>query len=73
MIEQTFHIRKQLAKRGGNQFYRDRSIREAGTLCGEPVTINDIPFKGTVDRSWLANHFPGFEPCSKCLAIRGTQ
>ena len=59
-----FHIRKQLRKRGGNQFYRDRSIRKTETLCGAPVTDVDLPFNGKIAG------LPGFECCQDCLTIK---
>lgn len=36
------HIRNKLRPRQGNQFYKDRSIRNVSTLCGAPVTDRDF-------------------------------
>jgi len=43
----TCHIREPLPKRGGNQWYRDKSMPESRTLCGAPCGYYDIPFRDT--------------------------
>lgn len=40
-----FHIRRALAKRGGNQYYKDKSVRKPETYCGAPVTEFDAAHK----------------------------
>ena len=39
------HIRKKLVRKGGNQFYKDYSIRKSETLCGAKVTDKDVDFR----------------------------
>jgi hypothetical protein len=61
-----FHVRTKLARRGGNSFYRDRSVRESTTLCGAPCTLYDAKFdrKDKV-RTWTDN-VETFLPCAAC-------
>lgn len=59
-----YHIRAPLARRRGNQLYRDRSPRISVTLCREPVTDHDIRY------SWQALPCGDYEPCAKCVEIR---
>lgn len=66
-MKKLFHIREQLAKRRGNQFYRDRSIRETSTLCGESVTAYDVQFNSKIAS------LPGFQCCGRCLIIKQQQ
>jgi hypothetical protein len=64
MNESIFHIREKLAKRGGNQFYRDRSVRTTATLCGAPITEFDVLFHEKAE-TWNEH-----VPCAKCIEIR---
>ena len=41
----TYHIRQRLARRRGNQFYKDKSIREAATFCGAEPTEHDTEWQ----------------------------
>jgi hypothetical protein len=58
------HIRVALAPKGGNNFYRDKSERQAATLCGAPATDKDVDIR-TASRGiyWLDDRRP-------CLACR---
>ena len=38
------HIRARLRPKRGNSFYRDHNERETHTLCGAPVTLEDVPW-----------------------------
>ena len=59
------HIRKQLIKARGNQFYRDKSNRGNGNLCGSPETSYDIPWK---DRNKAKDYeIAGRTVCPICL------
>ena len=60
----VFHIRKQLAERGGSQFYRDRSIRPTSTLCGSAVTQHDVRFNDRLGES------DGYQCCEQCKRIK---
>ena len=60
-IDMVFHIRRQLRKQQGSQYYKDRSNRGQGTYCGEAETIYDVNTR----RDAVA--FNGREPCRKCI------
>ena len=62
----VFHIRKQLAPRGGSQFYRDRSMRDTATLCGAPVTDLDVRFKDRYIEQ------PELKCCADCASLKET-
>lgn len=65
-----FHIRQKLASRNGNQFYRDKSLRNTETLCGAACTWDDLAFSNKLEREFIKEHLPHLEPCEKCVAIR---
>ncbi len=63
----TYHIRRQLKKARGNQFYRDRTNRSNGTYCGIPeteMTDHDIRWndKSLPFEDWVA--------CGQCVKAR---
>ena len=60
----TFHIRAPMPRKGGNQFYRDKTHRVAKTLCGDSVTEHDIRF------SERPLPFGMYVPCERCVDIR---
>ena len=59
-----YHIRRRRPRARGNQYYRDQSLRDAGTYCGEPETDHDIEWRDK------AEPFGEWEPCPKCVAAR---
>lgn len=59
-----FHIRKRLARRRGNQWYADRSVRTPSTFCGAAVTDHDVSWN---DR---AKRFDQWVPCEICVVER---
>lgn len=66
-----YHIReKQLVKRGGSQFYLDRSIRPAATLCGTSITAYDVAFADKAPRFAQFRTGELFEPCTACVELR---
>lgn len=65
----VFHIRHRLPRRGGNQFYRDRSPRVARTLCGAPVTEFDAGW-GDHAVDWVNSDGQAFSVCAECRRVR---
>lgn len=59
-----YHIRKPLKTQRGNQFYKDRSDRGRGTLCGAAETSFDIPYSNP------APAWDKYAPCGKCIMAR---
>lgn len=64
------HIRKKLRKLGGNQFYKDNSIRKAETLCGAEVTDRDVDFKTGGTKSFKKWAIRDRFVCEECLKLR---
>jgi hypothetical protein len=62
-----FHIRRQLKKARGNQFYRNKSCRFNGTYCGGEPTSYDIGWKDK------AEPFNDITPCAECIRMRGVE
>jgi hypothetical protein len=69
---QAFHIRARLARKGGNQFYKARGVREVSTLCGAPVTAYDSSFAWKA-AEWTNDAGQRFVPCAACVAKRAEQ
>lgn len=61
------HVRVKQALKGGSQFYRDKRIGVAATLCGAPVTDKDIDYKTAGTKKFRVS---GWECCVRCLATR---
>ena len=62
-----------MPKKGGNQFYRDKTdySKFCVSLCGAPITDRDVDYRtaGTkVFQKWNADHQG--ETCAQCLALR---
>ena len=69
-----YHIRHRLTPRGGNQFYRDKRVREVATLCGAEPTEYDAGWREKAEE-WTGcqnNANPGatFVPCEECKKKR---
>lgn len=64
MDRKIFHIRAPLPRKVGNQFYRDTDVRVPKTLCGAPVSANDIRY------GWQAGSIGVWDCCEDCVAIR---
>jgi len=64
MNKKVFHIRRRLKRYKGNQFYKDKNNRYAGTYCGADPTDHDI--------SWYqkSERFLDWFPCSDCINKR---
>lgn len=65
----TFHIRRPLAKCGGNQFYRDTTVRATSTYCGADMTDCDAAAKHKVG-SWTKADGTRMIPCGRCIELR---
>jgi hypothetical protein len=63
------HVRVKQPKRGGNQYYRDRSLGVAATLCGAPCTSYDVAYREKIER-WTRDDGLEFIPCEACKARR---
>lgn len=61
------HRRAPLPRAGGNQWYRNKSIRESRTLCGAPCGYYDIPYRG-IAVAWTRDDGARIEPCADCAA-----
>lgn len=48
----VIHIRKTPPRKGGNQWYKDRSITPGETLCGCECGLYDVPLKETKYKSF---------------------
>ena len=64
-----YHIRRRQRPAGGNQFYRDRSVRPVETFCGDDPTIYDGDWRSKAP-AWTRKDGMRFEPCAKCVAKR---
>jgi len=64
-----YHIRQALERNRGNSFYRDKSNRYNGTVCGAPATNMDAGW-GERKRvgGWDHPERGRFEPCPVCVA-----
>jgi len=59
------HIRKQLPKRGGNQFYKAAPPKACATLCGAEPTSDDLAW-GQRNHKWTREN-----ACPACVAAIG--
>ena len=67
----TYHVVRRLPRRGGNQWYKDRSERDASNICGAARTLNDIPWRDrTRFKRWTRDaDSVQFVPCVDCQTI----
>ena len=69
----TIHVRTKTHRKGGNQFYKDKRIFKASTLCGLSCTDRDITVRQAKGKSfvkdlaWFKKH--GFKVCDDCLRL----
>ena len=64
-----FHIRQRLAPKGGNSFYKDRSIRPTSTFCGAPVTEWDASWAERKRvKDWQSERGGAMTVCPACKA-----
>jgi len=59
----TFHIRKPVPRTRGNQYYKDYSIHDCGSYCGQ-MSDHDV----TATQKAIA--FENWVPCEVCLELR---
>jgi hypothetical protein len=65
-----FHIRKQLKPARGNMWYRDKSDRCRGTICGAPVDEYNQSWSDRLRvRPWVHPDHGQMTPCPVCVAI----
>jgi hypothetical protein len=64
------HIRKAMPHKGGNSFYRDKNdyTRFALTLCGAPVTDQDVDLRTATTKKFKAGNWPVCADCTKAAA-----
>lgn len=69
-----YHILKQARPQRGNQWYRDKSFRGRGTLCGIPS--DEIPNSYSLswsDRTraaeWTHPEYGKMTPCPYCMDV----
>jgi hypothetical protein len=63
-----FHVRRQLRPARGNSFYRDRSDRYTGTLCGaEPTSYDALWRDRNRVKMWTHPEHGEMIPCPECL------
>ena len=68
----TYHIRKRQPRRGGNQFYRDRSVVKAETMCGDQPGMYDVYWTQHA-AAWTRPDGVEFVPCGRCVEIKETR
>lgn len=61
----TFHIRRQLSRKRGSQWYKDKTVRTVSTYCGADVTQWDINWNSKALS--IADRIP----CEACIIARG--
>ena len=61
-----FHRRQRLRRRGGNQFYRDYSVRKTATVCGAPVTEFDCGWRDKAEDWTRPSDGRRFVYCPEC-------
>lgn len=70
-VASPVHVRTKPPPKRGNQWYRDRSIPAAHTLCGAPLTDRDLSLREArfkCVQAWCRQH-----ACPICMeiALRG--
>lgn len=73
VITMLIHVRAKTPRRRSTQWYLDRSIPTALTLCDQPPTDRDLSFReaGTkVIAKWIAAGADGHKVCPACCDIR---
>ena len=68
----TFHIRRPLRLRGGNNFYRDKSPRVTAAYCGGAMTGYDAGWRDKI-ATWEHPEHGTMTPCPECLRIRAAE
>ena len=73
----TFHIRRRLVPKGGNNFYRDKNERRvmgggAWTYCGADPTSYDQTWRDLAE-PWKHPTHGEMVPCARCLAARAVK
>ena len=68
----TYHVRTPQPRRGGNQFYRDKRVFDAFTLCGAAVTDHDRSIRDVNTKLFQCEHKvwearEGWTGCPDCL------
>ena len=65
----VFHIRRRMPRRGGNQYYLDRSNRPVFTYCGAPVTEYDDNWRSKA-HPWKRRDGTEMVACVECVRVR---